>query len=174
LPLISAATAISASGGFSAFSVLNFESRSSAQSNFTHRLSSKIGGGQMYTDSGGTNLRGAEATTTGQRFTSQNLSAGSFVGAGFKTTWGVLRTNNTGFSVYDTAPANTSVATFSSPNPPPFEDGTAAALMTAVGTPWTGSATLAMVAFWTAPTTEAQAVAVRNLYRSTLGQLLSL
>jgi hypothetical protein len=174
LPLISAATAISASGGYSAFSALNFQSRSSANSNFSHRLNSKIGGGQLYTDSGVENLRAAEATTTGQRFTNQSLSAGSYVGAGFKTTWGVLRTDNTGFSIYDTAAQNTSVSTFSSPVPPPFENGTAGSLMGQIGGPWTGSVTLAMVAFWTAPTTEAQAVAVRNLYRSTLGQSLSL
>ena len=174
LPLISAATAISASGGYSAFSVLNFQSRSSANSNFSQRLSSKLGGGQLYTDSGGEDLRAAEATTTGQRFTSQSLSTGSYVGAGFKTTWGVLRTDSTGFSIYDTAAQNTSVSTFSSPVPPPFEDGTAGSLMTLVGSPWTGNVTLAMVAFWAAPTTSAQAVAVRNLYKETLGTGLGL
>lgn len=174
IPLVSAASSITTSGGYSSFSVLNFASRSSSNSNFSHRLNTKIGGGQLYTDSGGENLRAAEATTTGQRFTNQNLSSGSFVGAGFKTTWGVLKTDNTGFSIYNTAASNTSVGTFGSPVPPPFEDGTAAGLMTNIGGAWTGNVTLAMVAFWLVATSPSQAVAVRNLYATTLGNSLGL
>lgn len=174
IPLVSAASAITSAGGYSAFSVLNFSSRSSANSNFANRLNTKIGGARLYTDSGTENLRAAEATATGERFTNQNLSVGSFVGAGFRTTWGVLKTDSTGYSIYDTASSSSSIDTFSSPVPPPFEDGAASGLMVTIGGAWSGNVTLAMVAFWLVPTNPSDAVLVRSLYAATLGKSLGL
>jgi len=176
---IPAASAISANGGYTSFSCLNFISRSSSSSNWWHLLNSgtnSIAGGQLYTDAGGENLRLASATnSTGQRFTNQNLSTGSVVGAGAKTLVGVLRTDSTGFSVLDTAAASSSVSTFGSSVPPPYLDGAGnGALFAAIGPSVSVSVNLAIVMFALKPITTLEAVSLRDLYKSTLGAGLSL
>lgn len=175
LPLISIASVISSSGGYSSFSVIDFISRSSVNSNFTNRINTKITGGQLFTDSNGENLRAAQASDTGERFTTQNLVTGSFVGSGFKTSFGCLKTDSTGFSIFNDQPSSSSISTFgSAPIPPPFVDGTAGQLMGFIGSPWAGNVDSAFFAFWSVPTTAQQAIDIRSLYVKTIGAGLGL
>jgi hypothetical protein len=173
LPLIQAAATITANGGYSSFTALNFLSRSSEDSNFAQRLNQNISGGQLYTAASSEDARAAasklDGSPPGERFTTQSLAAGTFVGAGFKTMFGTLRTDGTGFSIINGAAADNTVSTFSSPVPPPFADGAAGRLMNNVGNFWTGSVTLAAHFFFLEPVSAVDAAALRTLYNNSLG-----
>ena len=176
LPLVTAAATITANGGYSSFSALNFISMSSSEYNAANSLNFKIRGGQFHADSSSTEVRfaSAESGAGGERYTSQTLAAGTIVGAGFKTCFGCLKSDGSGLSVLDTSASSTTVSSGGTSPPPPFVDGTAGRINASFGTPWSGSLTLALQMFVLKPMTASEAVSLRTLYKSTLGQGLSL
>jgi hypothetical protein len=183
LPVIPAAALITAAGGYTSFTVLRYVSRATSQSNFANALSRtiiypNIGGGQLYTDSGGENARAVivdNAGSTGQRFAAQSLAAGAFVGAGYKTMLGVMRTDGSGYSIIDNAAGVATISTSGSAPPPPFTDGSnPGGLLLPIGTSATFQVVLSFHAFFFTPVPDVVARSIRAIYAATLGKGLGL
>lgn len=171
LPMINAADIANASGGFLFLGEANVISRTSAGLYFTNRLNSKINGGQINADAT-ESFRCVDAdNATGQRYTSDvPTPVGTIVGSGYHTYIGHLKTDSTGFSIFDNGGAATSISTWgSAPFPPPFVDGNPGGLIYNIGTPWTGSVKSAFSLFALTSFTEASANSLKSTYKSTLG-----